>query len=158
MTTQNTIFDIAVIGAGAVGREGQHRRGEGVAELQRDVAHLLAAHQRVAAVHVLRAALLGAAVVDQGRGLAGSEGLFDFGPRHHLELDVGRPRRRRAGRHPLCRCGCRPGEQRRHHHPAPRAVSHVVSRGSTARRRASCASPGGGAPSIADRRGRGGAR
>ena len=41
--------------AGAVGRERQHRRGDGVAELERDVAHLFAPEQRVAAVDVLRA-------------------------------------------------------------------------------------------------------
>ena len=44
-------------------------------------------HEIVAAVHVLRAALLGAAGVEERGRLAVGHRLFHFGPRHHLEFD-----------------------------------------------------------------------
>src|SRR5437870_9651350 len=40
----------------------------------------------MAAVDVLRSALLGATGVDEGGGLTRRKGLFHFGPCHHLEL------------------------------------------------------------------------
>ena len=44
-------------------------------------------HERVAAVHVLRSALLGAARVERARRLAGGHRRLHLRPRHHLELD-----------------------------------------------------------------------
>ena len=75
------------IRAGAVGRVGERRHHDRVAELQRDRLRGGARHQRVAAVDVLRSALLGAAGVDDRRRLAGGERRLHFRPRHHLELD-----------------------------------------------------------------------
>ena len=66
---------------------GEHRHRDGVAELERDRFDGRPRHERVAAIHVLRAALLGAAGVEQRGRLAGVHRLLDLGPGHHLELD-----------------------------------------------------------------------
>ena len=91
--------------AGVVRRVGQHRHRDRVAEPERDRLDDLAAHQRVAAVDVLRSALLGAAGVDERCRLAGRDRRLHLGPRHHLEFDevffrrrFGRLRERRRGR------------------------------------------------------------
>src|SRR5581483_11418597 len=76
------------IRAGVVRRVRQHRQVQRVAEAQRDRLDDRLAHQRVAAVDVLRPALLGSARVDERRRLALGEGLLHFGPRHHREFDV----------------------------------------------------------------------
>ena len=75
------------IGARVVRRVREHRHRDRVAEPLRDRPHDLAAHEGMAAVHVLRPALLGAAGVEQGGRLAGGHRGLHFRPRHHLELD-----------------------------------------------------------------------
>ena len=88
------------IGARIVRRIGQDRHEDRVAQLQRDRLDDLVRHQRVAAVDVLRSALLGAAGVHERGRLAGGERGFDFRPGHHAELDerlLGAGCRRRPG-------------------------------------------------------------
>ncbi len=109
------------IGAGVVRRVGQHRHGDRVAEAQRDRTDDLASHQRVPAVDILGAALLGAAGVEQRRRFAVGQRLLYLGPGHHLELDerllrrCGRllGRRRLGGRRLRERCRRRQQGNRR---------------------------------------------
>ena len=76
------------LGAGVVHRKRHHRRGDRIPEFFRDRDDGSVSHQRVAAVYVLRTTLLGAAVIDERRGLSLLvDRLLDLGPGHHLEVD-----------------------------------------------------------------------
>ncbi len=78
------------IGARVVRRVGQDRHEDRVTQLQRDRLDDFVRHQRVAAVDVLRSALLGTAVVDEGGRFPLFEGLLDLEPGHHFKIDQGR--------------------------------------------------------------------
>jgi hypothetical protein len=65
----------------------EHRREQRVAELLRDRNAAVARHQRVAAEHVVRPALLGPAGDDQHRRVALLDLLRDLGVRQQFELD-----------------------------------------------------------------------
>src|SRR5262249_46246170 len=67
--------------------EGKHGRDDRVAEFFGDAARDFAGNEGVASVDVLRTALLSASVVYDGGGFAGFDGVFNFGPGHHVEFD-----------------------------------------------------------------------
>src|SRR5258705_8341517 len=76
--------------ARVVRRVWQYRQRDRVPQLQGDGLHGFPRHQVVAAVDILRAAMLGPAGIDERGGLPGRQGSLYFGPRHHFKLDVTR--------------------------------------------------------------------